>query len=75
MNKHHEDGTYRKAFYSFQSNLEDYLEEEIKYKRQIYNKISLNMNKDTKSFFLNLINKLNSLSEDKAEINLNESVC
>ena len=72
VNKYPENGTYRKAYYSYRSKYRRLCKkEEEKYKTQIYDKISHSMQKDPKCFW-NLINKLGSLSENKTEQTFNE---
>ena len=72
VNKHPDNGTYRKAYYSFRSKYRRLCkQEEKKYKNQIYDQIFHNIKNDPKTFW-NLINKLSSLSENKKEENFNE---
>ena len=73
VNKYPKNLTYQKEYYSYRSKYRRLCKtEEKKYKTRIYEQISQNMKDDPKIFW-NLINKLNSMSENKTDQIFNET--
>lgn len=73
VNKHPENGAYRKEYYSYKSKYRRLCKKEEKnYKTEVCDKISQNIKNDPQTFW-NLINKLNRMSEDKSDQVFNET--